>query len=319
MHPVLVTGATGFVGSRLAQRLAQGKWPVRAAVRRDADALPFGIEVATVGEIDGTTDWRSALDGVATVIHCAARAHILHETNEDPAASFRRVNTDGTLNLARQALDAGVSRFVFVSTIGVLGNETIDRPFRSDDPPAPGSVYAASKLEAEEGLHSLVRSAEMKVVIVRPPLVYGPGAPGNLSRMLRWLAMGMPLPLGAIENRRSLVGLDNLVDFLVRCAEHPAAANRTFLVSDGEDVSTPALLRAVGEAAGLRVRLFPVPPRLLTLVARIVGKPELAQRLCGSLQVDASEAIRLLDWVPPMSLSAGLRLMGEQYKIEARS
>jgi UDP-glucose 4-epimerase len=259
------------------------------------------------GDLEPATDWSVALGGILVVVHCAARVHVMADTAANPLEEFRRVNVQGTLNLARQAAAAGVRRFVIVSSIGVNGAETFQRPFTAHDEAAPHSPYAASKYEAELGLQALAAETGLEVVIIRPPLVYGPGAPGNFGSLMRWLKRGVPLPLGAIHNQRSLVALDNLVDLLVTCITHPAAANQTFLVSDGEDVSTTELLRRMGEAMGRPARLLPVPVSLLKLAAIVVGKPDVAQRLCGSLQVDISKTRQLLSWTPPLSLDEGLR------------
>jgi len=240
-------------------------------------------------------------------VHCAARVHVMADTAANPLAEFRRVNVQGTLNLARQAAAAGVRRFAFVSSIGVNGAETFGLPFSAQDVAAPHSPYAVSKYEAELGLQALAAETGMEVVIIRPPLVYGLGAPGNFGSLIRWLRRGVPLPLGAIHNQRSLVSLDNLVDLIVTCLTHPAAINQTFLVSDGEDVSTTELLRRMGQALGRPARLVPVPVSWLKLAAKLVGKPDVAQRLCGSLQVDIEKTRRLLGWTPPLSLDQGLK------------
>ncbi len=316
--PLLVTGANGFIGSVLVRRLASQGHQVRAAVRAESTSVPHAAQCVSLGELSGETDWSAALVGVTTVFHCAARAHVLRESAADPMAEFRRVNAAATLGLAKQALAAGVKRLVFLSSIGVLGAETFERPFTAQDVPMPDSPYAVSKWEAEQGLNSLAGSSGLEVVIVRPPLVYGPGARGNIARMMRWLRRGVPLPFGAIDNRRSFVGVDNLVDFLIMSATHPAAANQVLLVSDGEDVSTPDLLRRIGDAAGTPARLFPVPASLLRLGARALGLRDMAQRLCGSLQVDMTSSCQLLGWVPPLSLDTGLRQTAEYFRREAR-
>ncbi len=258
---VLVTGATGFVGAALVQRLLENKSAAEivAAVRSYTNTLPAGVKQEIFGDLMGKVDWQSALEDISSVVHCAARVHVMADTAADPLEEFRRVNVQGTLNLARQAAAAGVGRFVFVSSIGVNGAETFQRPFTAHDEVAPHSPYAISKFEAEQGLRVLAAQTGMEVVIIRPPLVYGPGVKANFAAMMRWLKRGVPLPLGAIYNRRSLVALDNLVDFIVLCLTHPAAANQTFLVSDGEDVSTTGLLRRMGQAMGRPARLIPVP------------------------------------------------------------
>jgi nucleoside-diphosphate-sugar epimerase len=306
---ILVTGATGFVGNAVLQRLLAEDQSrrVTVAVRRDGQKWPLRVLPRVTGDLAPASDWSVALDGVSAVIHCAARVHVMADNAANPLDEFRRVNLHGTLNLARQAAAAGVLRFVFVSSIGVNGAETFQNPFTDQDQAVPHSPYALSKYEAELGLHALAAETGMEVVIIRPPLVYGPGAPGNFGSLMRWLLRGVPLPLGAIHNQRSLVALDNLVDLILTCLTHPAATNQTFLVSDGEDVSTTELLRRMGQALGCSVRLVPVPVSWLKLAAAIVGKRDVAQRLCGSLQVDIEKTRRLLGWTPPISLDEGLK------------
>jgi len=304
---LLVTGASGFVGRALVSRLSgESKLTVRAALRRETPGFPAKIEVVQVGELNGATNWRVALSGVDIVLHTAARAHILNEIAGDPLAEFRQVNVCGTLALAQQAVQAGVKRFIFISSIGVNGNQS-SRPFTVEDVPSPTEPYAVSKYEAELALHQLATETGMEVVIIRPPLVYGPNAPGNFGRLIKTVSKGIPLPLGAIHNRRSLVALDNLVDLLVTCIDHPAAANQTFLVSDGEDLSTTELLRRMGNALGKPARLLPVPSWLLETGAGLLGKQALSQRLCGSLQVDISKTREILNWTPPVSVDEALR------------
>tara|TARA_Y100000758_G_scaffold276990_1_gene222126 strand:- start:2396 stop:3109 length:714 start_codon:yes stop_codon:yes gene_type:complete len=231
----------------------------------------------------------------------------------DPLAEYRRVNVDGTLNLARQAAAAGVKRFVFISSIGVNGNVNT-HPFTADDLPNPAEHYALSKWEAEQGLWQMQQETGMEVVIIRPPLVYGPGAPGNFGSLVRWVERGVPLPLGAVHNSRALVGIDNLVDLIVRCIDHPSAANQVFLAGDGEDLSTTGLLRGVAKAMGKRGILLPVPAGLLLFGATLLGRKAMAQRLLGSLQVDISKTCELLDWQPPYTVEEGLRRCFEQSK-----
>ena len=311
---VLVTGASGFVGQAVLLRL-NGMSGVTAigSVRRAAMFADAGAPIATVGELSAQTDWSGALAGVQAVVHTAARVHVMQEAAVDPLAEFRRVNVQGTLNLARQAAAAGVRRFVFVSSIKVNGEATQPGSrFTADDVPAPLDAYGVSKMEAEQGLLALSAQTGMEVVIIRPPLVYGPGVKANFAAMMRWLRRGVPLPLGAIHNRRSLVALDNLVDLIVLCLTHPTAANRTFLVSDGEDVSTTQLLRRMGQALGRPPRLIPVPASILKLAAAMVGKSDVAHRLCGSLQVDISKTRQLLGWTPPLSLDEGLKRAAER-------
>jgi nucleoside-diphosphate-sugar epimerase len=307
---ILVTGATGFVGGALVNRLAaESRFEdVVAAVRRSDCSRPEGIRKIQVGDLSPTTDWTKALQGVGSVVHCAARVHVMQDETSDPLQAYREVNVSGTLNLARQAAQAGVHRFVFVSSIKVNGEATqFARPFRTDDTPAPADPYGLSKLEAEQGLREIESITSMEVVIVRPPLVYGPGVKANFASMMRWVARGIPLPLGSIHNARSLVALDNLVDLLITCVTHPAAAGQTFLVSDGEDVSTTELLRQTAQVMGKKAFLLPVPAFILELVAASLGRRAVAQRLLGSLQVDIQKTRSLLGWNPPLTLAQGLR------------
>jgi len=307
---ILVTGATGFVGNALVIRLAADRrfGRIVAAVRRSRVSLPEGVQSVCVGDFLPSTDWGEALQGVDGVVHCAARVHVMQDDATDPLQAYREVNVEGTLNLARQAAKAGVRRFVFVSSIKVNGEATrLGHPFRADDSPAPSDPYGVSKMEAEMGLRQIESDTGMEVVIVRPPLVYGPGVKANFASMMRWVARGVPLPLGAIHNVRSMVALDNLVDVLITALRHPAAAGQTFLVSDGEDVSTTELLRLTARAMGKRAVLLPVPAFALEFGAALVGKRAVAQRLCGSLQVDIEKTRRLLGWKPPLTLDQGLR------------
>lgn len=315
MKSVVITGASGFLGRALLNRLlTEQHIVVTATVRKGFDDRPAGVREAVVGDISGDTDWSHALIGADTVIHCAARVHMLKDSASDPLESFRQVNRDGTLALARQAARAGVRRFVFLSTIGVNGGETQELPFSAEDPPAPHSPYAISKYEAELGLADIAADTGMEVVIIRPPLVYGAGAPGNFRSMVKWLSRGVPLPLGSVTNMRSYVALDNLVDLIVLCIEHPAAAGRVFVVCDGEDLSTTDFLRRTAAAMGLRARLWPVPMAWLRLAATLIGKPELGQRLCGSLQIDARPTQQILGWSPAVSVDAGLKKAVEGYR-----
>ena len=306
---ILVTGATGFVGRALVQRLLamDESQCVAVAVRRDVQQWSDRVLPRVTGDLEPAADWSVGLGGISVVVHCAARVHVMADTAANPLEEFRRVNVQGTLNLARQTAAAGVRRFVFISSVGVNGAETFQRPFTAHDVVAPHSPYAVSKYEAELGLQALAAETGLEMVILRPPLVYGPNAPGNFGSLMRWLQRRVPLPLGAIHNQRSLVALDNLVDLIVTCLTHPAAANQTFLVSDGEDVSTTELLRRMGQALGRPARLVPLPASILKLAAAMMGKPGVAQRLCGSLQVDIDKTRRLLDWTPPLTLDEGLK------------
>ena len=311
----LVTGANGFVGSALCARLLRDGASVRAAVR-SLNSQPGGAEAFAIRGLSSETDWTAALKNVEHVVHLAARAHVMSDRSPDPLAEFRRVNVEGTEALARQAAAAGVKRFVFLSSIKVNGEFTErGQPFTADDVPAPEDPYGVSKYEAEQLLQQMAAETGMEVVIIRPPLVYGPGVKGNFRSMMRWLARGVPLPLAAVtQNRRSLVALDNLVDLIVTCLNHPAAANQTFLVSDGEDLSTAELLKRVGAAMGHPARLFYLPPALLKLGATVLNKPAIYQRLCGSLQLDIAKTRQLLGWTPPVSVDEGLRRAAEGFR-----
>ena len=305
---VLVTGASGFVGRTVVERAAAAGWRVHAASRHaPARRWPDGVLPVSIGDLGADAQAPPRLDGIDAVVHCAARVHVMAESASDPLAAFRAVNVGGTLKLARQAADAGVRRFVFISTIGVNGAETFEQPFGAADTPAPHSPYARSKHEAEVGLRDLARQRALEVVVIRPPLVHGPDAPGNFGRLMRWLYRGAPLPFGAVRNQRSLVGLDNLCDLIVTCLRHPQAAQQTFLVSDGEDLSTPSLLRRIAAALGRPARLLPVPVALLRGSARLVGRSAFAQQLCGSLQVDMRATQQRLGWEPPISVDAALQ------------
>lgn len=303
---ILLTGATGFVGRAVLEELSHREHVTIAAARQ---VIPIAGEGRRypITDVCAETDWLPALQGVEVVIHAAARVHVMREHGADPLAEYRRVNVEGTLRLARQAASAGVRRFVFISSIKVNGEGTSPgRPYTADDRPAPADPYGISKLEAEQGLMTLAAETGMEVVVIRPVLVYGPGVKANFRSMMHWLAKGIPLPLGAIHNRRSLVALDNLVDLIVTCLDHPAAANQVFLVSDGEDLSTSELLRRLGAALDRPARLLPVPAVWLDAGARLLGRSGMAQRLCGSLQVDIEKTRRLLGWTPPVSVDAAL-------------
>jgi UDP-glucose 4-epimerase len=305
---VLVTGANGFVGSALCAALcARGRVSVRAATRRQGPPVGAIARAVVGGDMDDATDWGDALQGVDTVFHLAARVHILRETSANPLDTFRTTNVAGSLTLARQAARAGVRRLVFLSSVGVNGAETHDRPYRADDHPAPVSPYAISKREAEDGLRSIAAETGLDVVVVRAPLVYGLDAKGNFARLVRLVRAGIPLPLGAINNRRSFVGLSNLVDLLVTCLAHPCATNQTLMVSDGEDLSTTDLLRRTAAACGVRSRLLPIPAWIVRKTADLCGKAWLGQQLCGSLRLDLSATRERLGWQPPVSVDSALR------------
>jgi nucleoside-diphosphate-sugar epimerase len=304
----LITGANGFVGKALCAELLQREYAVRAALRT-AGSTVEPMEMVVVGAIDGETDWSAALSGIDVVIHLAARVHVMHDQAADPLAAFRHVNTEGTEYLARAAAASGVKRLVYVSSIKVNGEETYSgQHYKEADVPSPQDPYGISKWEAEQALHRVAAETGLEVVIVRPPLVYGAGVKGNFVQMLKVLAKGIPLPLASVKNLRSLVYIGNFVDALLKCATHPAAAGQTYLVSDGEDVSTPELLRQLGAAMGRPARLLPCPPALLKLGGRMLGKADQIDRLLGSLQVDSSKIRRELGWQPPFNLQQGLYL-----------
>jgi nucleoside-diphosphate-sugar epimerase len=305
--PVLVTGASGFVGRALVERLLADGVPTLAAVR-GAAVVPAGARRVPAPNLGPDADWRAALDGVDCVVHLAARVHVMRDDAADPLAEFRRVNVDGTHALARQAAAAGVRRLVFVSSIKVNGEESAPgRPFTAHAVPAPADPYGISKHEAEQALWAVAAQTGLQVAVVRPVLVYGPGVKANFRSLLGWLARGLPLPLGAIHNRRSLLALDNLVDLLTVCVRHPAAAGQVFLASDGEDLSTTELLRRLGAALGRPARLVPLPAPWLAGAARLLGRRAVAQRLCGSLQVDIGKTREVLGWTPPKTVNEALQ------------
>ncbi len=317
MMRCLITGGNGFVGRALTTHVLASGCEVRLSLRQPprADHI-VGVETVEIGSLALKNDWTSALRDVDKIVHLAARVHVMNDSSLDPMAEFRRVNVEGTANLARQSAAAGVRRFVYLSSIKVNGEFTQEgRPFTSDDAPSPEDPYGVSKHEAEQLLRQIATETGMEVVIIRPPLVYGPDVKANFESMMRWLARGVPLPLAAVtQNRRSLVALDNLVDLIVTCLNHPAAANQTFLVSDGEDLSTADLLKRMGAALGCSARLFHLPPGLLKLGAALLRKPGIYQRLCGSLQLDIAKTCQLLGWSPLISVDEGLRRAAEGFR-----
>ncbi|MBF0471991.1 MAG: SDR family oxidoreductase [Gammaproteobacteria bacterium] len=307
---LLITGASGFIGSALVRLLSQDeRYRVRATYRSLPQLqLESRISPLLIPGLSADWDWRRDLLGVEVVVHTAARVHVMDETVDDPLEAFRQVNVAGTLNLAQQAAEVGVRRFIFLSSIKVNGEQTpLGRPFSIEDPPNPVDPYAQSKLEAESALLQLAADKGMEVTIIRPVLVYGPGVKGNVQTMIRWVRRGIPLPLGAINNRRSLVALDNLLDLIVTTIHHPQAANRRFLVSDGDDVSTTELLQRLAVALNSPSRLLSVPPAWIQRGAELLGKRAFAQRLLGSLQVDIAATRQQLDWTPPVTMAQGLK------------
>ncbi len=310
-----ITGATGFVGDALVRHLAQtSTHRLRVAVRDRYDTTDKSIEVLSAQQLTADHAWQPFVTGLDVIIHCAARVHVLHDTSTDPRAEYFEANVAATLNLAERAAAAGVKRFVFVSSIKVNGEfSRPGSPFTADAVGEPSDAYGQSKQAAEQGLRDLALRTGMEVVIIRPVLVYGPGVKANFLSMLRWLDKGVPMPLGAIHNRRSLVARGNLVDLLVTCVDHPAAANQTFLVSDGEDLSTTQLLQRMGRALGRPARLLPIPAWLLSGLAIALGKRAFAQRLCGSLQVDIDKTRKQLGWTPPVSVEQAMQETADHY------
>lgn len=310
---VLVTGATGFVGEAVVFRLLlDKKFAPVAAVRASSRlsglcrVVPFDLDLP-IG--------MPVLEEGGVVVHCAARVHVMNEAAADSLAEFRKANVEGTIRLARRAAESGVKRFIFISSIKVNGESTVRNvPFKATDLPAPVDPYGVSKHEAEVALWQISQETGMEVVVIRPPLVYGPGVKANFLSMMRWLDRGVPLPLGGIDNRRSLVALGNLTDLVVTCIDNPAAAGQVFLVSDGEDLSTSQLLRRMAFALGKVARLLPVPARMLSVVASMIGASGGAERLCSSLQVDIQHTREVLGWHPPVSTERALRQAADHYR-----
>jgi len=310
MSRILITGAGGFVGSALgAAAEAEGLELVRVSRR----AAPGRRRQFSVGDLGPTTDWTTALEGVDIVVHLAARTHVMRESGADPLSEYRRVNVDATRRLATQAAAAGIGRLVFVSSIKVNGERTAGTPFRESDPPRPEDAYGRTKLEAETVIREVAGSG-MEFVIVRPALVYGPEVRGNLLRLLGAIARGIPLPLGRVQNRRSLVGVDNLASLLLAAARHPAAAGQILLAADQPAISTPDLVRILARGLGVPCRLLPVPVAALRGVLALLGQRDAARRLTDSLEVDASLAERVLGWTPPRGLETGLVAMARWYR-----
>ncbi|WMW79257.1 SDR family oxidoreductase [Undibacterium cyanobacteriorum] len=318
---VLITGANGFVGQRLAQTLHQAAYPLRLCTRKtwqlpNAEQNPAkpsaNIHYFAVGDLSDKTDWSTALtvdgEAVEVVVHCAARVHVMNDTSADPLAAFRALNRDASIALAQQAANAGVKHFIYLSSVKVNGEQTTGgKAFQESDTPVPSDPYGISKCEAEQALLAIGAKTGMAVSIIRPPLVYGDGVAANFLSMLRWVRKGIPLPLGAIRNQRSLVYVANLVDFIRHCMLRPEAAQQIYLISDDHDLSTSALLRAAAKAQNKPARLLPVPAVFLYVGATLLGKRAIADRLCGSLQVDISKAKRDLQWTPPYSVEQGLQ------------
>src|ERR1700722_13774929 len=317
---VLVSGADGFVGRYVCRRLIESSYSLRAGVRNAGSipdlqrAVPGLSDCSLLGALGANRELRGQLAGVSVVVHLAARVHVMKDSAGKPLQEFRRVNFVGTKSLARAAAEAGVRRFIFVSTIKVNGDSTSGEPFHVDMPPAPQDAYAISKWEAEESLRSIAAESGLEVVIVRPPLVYGPGVRGNFLRLMSLVDRALPLPWPRRENCRSMIGAENLADFLVRCVGHPKAAGRSFLVKDSEDLSTRELITRLARLLGRPVRLVSVPESLIRLAARMTMKKEAAGRVLDSLVIDSDCAQQLLKWVPPVTLDEGLAATVQWYR-----
>jgi len=313
------------VGRVLCEHLINEGYRVRATVRRDEakrtsnNTVPFKhvkgvVDVVAVGDIGPKSHWIEALEGVEAVVHLAARVHVINVKTQESMDEFHAVNVAGTERLARAAATAGVRRLIYLSSIKVNGEQTLSRAFTEADPPHPQDAYATSKWEAEQVLHTIGKETGLEIVILRSPLVYGPGVKGNFLRLLRWVDLGIPLPFGSVDNRRSLIGVDNLVDLIVRCVWHPRAAGECFLAADDLGLSTADLVRQLAAGLGRAPRLFSFPPPLLHVAAKVIGKEEVFQRLCGSLQIDSSKSRSLLQWSPPLSVAQGLSMTAKWYK-----
>lgn len=308
---VLVTGSTGFVGSRVVELSEEREWEVVPIVRKASQIKPNSFAVPS---IDSTTDWSGAFDGVDCVVHCAARVHQMKDCEQNFLTTYREVNTLGTLNLAKQAVEAGIKRFVFVSSIKVNGEQTeAGEPFKPNLTNIPVDPYGLSKYEAEVGLRKIAEDTGLEVVIIRPPLVYGPGVKANFSSMMFLIDKGVPLPLGAVHNQRSLVYIDNLSYLILKCSEHPNAPGHTFLVSDEHDVSTTDLIKHLAMAMRKAPRLIPIPMSWIQIGSSLFGKKHLAQKLCANLQVDTNLTKEVLDWVPPVPFKEGIKRTVAKY------
>ncbi len=311
---ILITGITGFVGQQLSCELVRRGREVRGARRSCFSAVPDEIEPVLVSSLGPNTDWATALSGVDTVIHLAARVHLMNETEANPLDEFRKVNVEGSKKLAQQAAQLGVRRFIFISSIKVNGEFTVSTPFSDDVEVSPLDAYGLSKWEAEEALRKIAQVSRMEVVILRPPLIYGPGVKANLHKLIQVIDKGLPLPLMCVRNSRSLIGLSNFVDLIIHCVDAPQAAGKTFMVSDGDDVSTPELVRRIAIALNKKALLLPIPQFLINVAALCTGKRAQIQRLCSSLQVDSSKLKSELGWHAPYSMAEELERVITAYR-----
>lgn len=316
---ILLTGANGFIGKVVADKLKKAGHYVIACARTSSSATLGDFHY--IDQIDANTDWKVLLNSIDVVIHCAARVHIMNDDAEDPLGEFRKVNTIGTLNLAYQAQNAGVKRFIFMSSIKVNGEYSeFNRPFTTNVDCPPADPYAQSKYEAEQGLWEIANNGDMEVVVIRPTLVYGVGVKGNFLSLMKSINKGLPLPLAGIRhNKRSLVSVDNLCSLIERCISHPKAANQTFLVSDNHDVSTAELIDMIAKGLGVKNRALSMPPSIITLAAKLIGKPDIAQRLCSSLQVDISHTMNSLDWKPVITMQDAINKTAQDYLANLKS
>lgn len=307
MKSVLVTGANGFIGRALCRRLLAEKWTVCGTVRSAVNHVVVdGVKRIVIGDIGAATDWSAALPGIDTVVHLAARVHVMKDSSAQPLRTFRAVNVHGTARLARQTAEAEVGRFIFLSTVKVNGEES-RKAYTEDDPPCPMDAYGTSKMEAEKTIADISCRTGMEHVILRPPLVYGPGVKANFLRLLQLVDRGIPLPLASVDNQRSLIYVENLVDAILQCMKHPGAAGQTYLVSDQQSVSTPALIRTIAAALNKKPCLVRFPPRVLRMAAHLTGKGAAVDRLIGSLTVDTNKIKNDLGWKSPFSLEEGLK------------
>ncbi len=309
---ILITGATGFIGNHLLSELEQKNHRIVIALRKPSTSNS-NHKTTVVGEIDNSTPWKTALENIDVVIHLAARAHILQESVTNPEAQFDRVNAEGTINLVKQCIEAEVKHFIFLSSIGAVTTLS-DTIINESSPCNPDTPYGKSKLKAEKALEELCQNSSMNYTILRPTLVYGANNPGNMERLLKLVAKGLPLPLGGVNNSRSLVYVGNLVDAIIPCINHPNAKNQTFIVSDGEDLSTPELIRRIGKAMNKTPLLLPIPSSVIRIGTKLLGKGEVGDRLLGSLQVDSSKIRETLNWQPPYTVDEGLKITADWFK-----
>ncbi len=312
---ILITGANGFVGRALCKRMAADGWQVHGSIRsaKHAASLPAAVKTVQINSIDGNTDWSGAVGGIDTIVHLAARVHVMRDNEADSLAAFRRINVAGTARLARHAAEAGVRRFIYLSSVKVNGEESATA-YTENDAPEPLDSYGKSKWEAEQVLRDVSASSEMEVIILRPPLVYGPGVKANFLQLMRIVSHGVPLPLASVHNMRSMIYLENLVDAIMTCTNHHKAAGQTFLVSDGEDVSTAELIRRLAAALDKKSRLLSFPPMMIRLAGRLSGKSEEVERLLGSLTVDTTKIRHELGWKPPYTMDEGLKETAEWFR-----